>query len=289
MYTQQIRFLESLTLCEFALAAVMLLVFRLRADGEFPRARLFLWFKIISIACLAPFSFHRMPGLSVHTQYGFLFYGYWSAFVVEAIVSFLLITELFQLSVAPLPGLRRLGMLAFKWVAAISIIIALATSISPTMTSKDFLVSVASQLQRSASLLQICLLGFLYVVARPLGMSYRSRLLGLSMGLAILAGSDLLFSAWFSHLSSLYSTFAILHAAVPSVALLIWLAHFMLPEPSREPITLPVTSPLLRWNEIAQSLGKSGGRVLITQKAEVASKDFAALDKAIRILETRAS
>ena len=48
-----------------------------------------------------------------------------------------------------------------------------------------------------------------------------------------------------------------------SASLLIWVGYLLKPEPSRESIHIPVTSPLLRWNEIALQLGHSGGKVAL--------------------------
>lgn len=46
-------------------------------------------------------------------------------------------------------------------------------------------------------------------------------------------------------------------------ALLFWLGYLLKAEPSRESVHIPVTSPLLRWNEIALQMGHSGGKVAL--------------------------
>jgi len=47
------------------------------------------------------------------------------------------------------------------------------------------------------------------------------------------------------------------------VSLLIWMGYLVKAEPSRESLHIPITSPLLRWNEIALQLGHSGGKVAL--------------------------
>ena len=46
-------------------------------------------------------------------------------------------------------------------------------------------------------------------------------------------------------------------------ALLIWVGYLFKPEPTRESVHIPITSPLLRWNEVALQLGHSGGKVAL--------------------------
>ena len=56
-----------------------------------------------------------------HTAYKIYFYTYWISFVLEAVISVFVVLSIFRLAMAPLPGLRKLGMLVFHWAAAISV------------------------------------------------------------------------------------------------------------------------------------------------------------------------
>jgi hypothetical protein len=47
------------------------------------------------------------------------------------------------------------------------------------------------------------------------------------------------------------------------LTLLTWSAYFAFPEPKRRIITLPTTSPFLRWNQISMALGDDPGHVAI--------------------------
>jgi hypothetical protein len=47
------------------------------------------------------------------------------------------------------------------------------------------------------------------------------------------------------------------------LSLLIWVGYLLKPEASPQAVHIPVTSPLLRWNEVAQQLGHSGGKVAL--------------------------
>jgi hypothetical protein len=64
------------------------------------------------------------------------------------------------------------------------------------MTGTKYLMDAISQLQRTQSILTLCLLLFVCFAIRPMGLSYSSRIFGVSLGLGIMATNDLVQSAW---------------------------------------------------------------------------------------------
>ena len=205
---------------------------------------------------------------------------------MEALICFLVIRELFLVSLSPLEGLRRLGMILFAWVAAIAAVVALAVSIGPSHTGIQFMIMAVSEFQRCQGVLQLSLLVFLFMVARPLGVTTNNRIFGASIGFSILAVSDLVYSGWF-HSQTLLSSVNIFHAASLTIALCVWTVYAYLPDPKRVPVTLPMTSALLRWNEVAKSLGKSGGRVMVVGNQEALDHDMAAWNKAVAVVNAK--
>lgn len=191
------------------------------------------------------------------------FYFYWSMFAVESVLMLAVICSMYRLAMAPLKGLHNLGMLVFKWVAAISILIALGSAFAPHITRLHYLRSFVSQLQRSQSILILCLLLFVCFAIRPMGLSYRSRIFGVSLGLGVMATTNMIQSAWISEVSNMYGLYTIISDGAICLTLLTWTVYFIMPEPQRRLITLPTTSPFLRWNQISEVLGDSPGHVAI--------------------------
>ncbi|WP_260472791.1 hypothetical protein [Edaphobacter aggregans] len=202
-------------------------------------------------------------GIERHLAYQMYFYVYWISYALEAIFSLLVIYSIFKLAMAPLKGLQTLGMLVFRWVAAISVAVAIGVALTPHLSGVKFMVSMVTQLQQTSSILTLCLLLFVCFAIRPMGLSYRSRIFGVSFGLGFLAAVSLVDSAWLSHNSNLYSTINIINGAAICLTLLIWSAYFTFPEPKRRFIVLPTTSPFLRWNQISMALGDDPGYVAI--------------------------
>jgi hypothetical protein len=215
-----------------------------------------------SVICL-PLLYFCARGIEKHLAYQTYFYVYWASYALEAILSLMVIYSIFKLAMAPLKGLQTLGMLVFRWVAAISAAVAIGVAVTPHLTGIKFMIAMITQLQQTSSILTLCLLLFVCFAIRPMGLSFRSRIFGISFGLGVLATVNLINSAWISHYASMYSLFSLINGLAVGVTLLVWSAYFAFPEPKRRIIVLPTTSPFLRWNQISMALGDDPGFVAV--------------------------
>jgi hypothetical protein len=271
---------------EFVLSIALLSITRARKLPLFFWLRCFLWLKCVSFPVLFTIVTYKPFGDTLAQQYNIYFYTYWSFYALESFICFMVLRELFLVSLEPLEGLRRLGLVLFTWIATISAVVALAVSFAPSETGAHPLIQAVGEFQRCQSVLQMCLLVFLVMVARPLGVNLNNRIFGASLGFSLLAFSDLCLSGVF-HSQTMVSTLNIFHAAALTISLCIWIGYAFLPEPKRVPVSLPVTSALLRWNEVARSLGKSGGRVVVVGNQEIIDHDIAAWDKAVAVVRSK--
>src|SRR3984893_6598944 len=215
-----------------------------------------------SFICI-PLLYLSGHGIERHLAYEIYFYVYWLSYALEAIFSLLVIYSIFKLAMAPLKGLQTLGMLVFRWVAAISVAVAIGVALTPHLSGVKFMVSMVTQLQQTSSILTLCLLLFVCFAIRPMGLSFRSRIFGVSLGLGFLATINLVNSAWIAHNPSMYSLFSLVNGLAVGLTLLTWSAYFAFPEPKRRIIVLPTTSPFLRWNQISLALGDDPGYVAV--------------------------
>ena len=198
-----------------------------------------------------------------HLAYKLYFYTFWSCFFIEAVLSVCVVLGIFRLAMAPLPGLQKLGMLIFRWAAAISVALALILSAGPHQSGKLLILSLVMQFQQITSVLTLCLLLFVCFAIRPMGLTFRSRIFGVSFGLGLMSACNLSAAAWFSwspHLDSIINVFS---GVADCLTLCAWSAYFILPEPKRRIIVLPTTSPFLRWNQISEVLGDEPGFVAV--------------------------
>jgi hypothetical protein len=220
----------------------------------------------VRLACSAiclPLLYLSRHAIERHLAYQVYFYVYWASYALEAIFSLLVIYSIFKLAMAPLKGLQTLGMLVFRWVAAISVAVAIGVAVTPHLTGIKFMVAMITQLQQTSSILTLCLLLFVCFAIRPMGLSFRSRIFGVALGLGVLATINLVNSAWLARYANMYSTFSLINGIAVGFTLLTWSAYFAFPEPKRRIITLPTTSPFLRWNQISMALGDDPGHVAV--------------------------
>jgi hypothetical protein len=216
----------------------------------------------LALACLL--HVHLFVHVAATTIYSWYFYTYWSLYTAGAIAIFFVIQELFDYALEPLPGLKRLGSVAFRWVACLSFVAATAGALTPRLPGFKFLVGMCDQLMRCESIFLLGLLLFLMLSAGKLGLSYRSRIFGISFGFGIMAASNLIATAFFVNQGArkiVTSPISIMDTGAGLLTLMIWSAYFVQREPARQVVALPVTSPLARWNEVAIAIGHSGGSV----------------------------
>lgn len=202
-------------------------------------------------------------GIERHLAYNTYFFVYWISYAVESVLYLLIILSIFRLAMAPLKGLQTLGMLVFKWAASISVAVAIGIAFAPHQSKIAFMVATITQLQQTSSILILCLLLFVCFAIRPMGLSYRSRIFGVSLGMAIMSVSSLATSAWISNTSRIDSLMNVLVGVTGCATLLLWSGYFAFPEEKRRMILLPTTSPFLRWNQISEVLGDAPGFVAI--------------------------
>ncbi len=230
---------------------------------QFISLTLFLGVRLLSDAVLLALMEGSSRIVERHLAYKFYFYTYWSSYVLEAVVCVYVVLGIFQLAMAPLPGLQKLGMLVFRWAAAISVALALIIGAGPHQSGIQFLASFIMQLQQISSILTLCLLLFVCFAIRPMGLSFRSRIFGVSVGLGVMSACSLSQAAWIVHTPHLNSLSNLITGVIGCAMLTTWSVYFTLPEPKRRIIVLPTTSPFLRWNQISEVLGDEPGFVAV--------------------------
>ena len=242
----------------------MIALLRSREQRRFPALFAYVSLRLGSTVLLhLLLQVRRVVAIDAATAYAWYFYTYWATYVAGAVVVFLVIQEMFQSSMDPFPGLKWLGTISFRWVACISFVAASAALLTPGGKGDKFFLAIAAQAMRCESVFILSLLLFLVIAAGKLGLSYRSRVFGISFGFGIMAASDLAVSAAFLHhgQSIVTSTISLVGTGASLLTLTVWSVYFLRPEPARQTAALDPSSPLARWNEIATSLGQSGGRV----------------------------
>jgi hypothetical protein len=209
--------------------------------------------------------FRKHLGISSIRAYDIYFYSRWVISVAEYALLLLIIYGVFRQAMKPLEGLHRAGKIVFRWVGGVSIALAIVLALGPHAAGSSAMATLFSQVQQGISVLILCLLLFVCFATRYLGLTYRSHIFGVALGLGIFATVSLIESAWTAGGTgqTVYSPVYAFSALGSCVALLTWGAYFALPQPERKMILLPTTSPFFLWNRIAEALGDEPGFVAI--------------------------
>lgn len=246
---------------------VFLAILRGELYKRFPAMAFYLGFRCLTDAGLFfVLNEHHFISVSLRTQTLTYIYGYWACYLIGAVAVFFALQEVFKIVMNPIPGLQRLGLLGFRWVSVATVITLLGMTILPGHKNGSldmFLATLGAQMIRCVAIMEICLLAYLALSVHSLGRSFRGRVFGIGLGFGLQAAGELICSLMFSKPGTIWSLANLFLESASIVALITWTAYFLLPEPAEEaaPITLPVTSPLLRWNDIASALGQRPAHV----------------------------
>lgn len=253
-------FLETLFL-----SAAVYCVYRAQKNRIYPAFWQLLIFSVVSqtiqMVDLSLNGLHFLSGVHAYSVY---FYVYWVSYGIGAVMILRVLHEMFRHAVRSIPGVQKLGEPIFFWAIAISVILAFASGITPHTSGTSILLASAQVLMRSQSVLALCMLTFLAFASNTLGVPFRSRIFGVTFGFGMMAVGDLVYTALFTYHSSLASAANVGHEGIYLAAIALWAGYFVQPEPARRLVTMPVSSPLMRWNDVAQTLGNPAGQVAVS-------------------------
>jgi hypothetical protein len=194
------------------------------------------------------------------------FYVYFAVYIASAVLLYFICIEVFRSALSSFSGLQRLGTVAFRWAALVSVILSLST-LSFEHSRAVMITHISIRLMRSVSILELCLLGFLCLSMNALRLSVRDMVFGIALGFGLMSSSDFILASFVSRSSTPTDPFQFVYEALILVVLGIWVAYAALPEPARQSVMVPAHSTILRWNEIATALGHTGTQVAV-QPAE---------------------
>ena len=195
------------------------------------------------------------------------FSAYWVGTALDDMFKIVVLYEVFCAAFKPFVGLQDLAKVAFKWAAGSILFIGLMVFISsPTATGARYhwVTTTVFDFERIVCVMECALLMFLFIGSQHLAISKRNRVFGFALGFGFEAFFQLMvYSTWLNAPISKLPMYRQLVPLVYFISLVLWTVYLAAPEPSRESLHIPITSPLLRWNEVALALGHSGGKVAI--------------------------
>jgi hypothetical protein len=238
--------------------------FKSKSAQRLPAMATYVVVRLVSLAYLeVVYNLGGAMTTTTSARYEAYFYGFWVTYIAITVSIFFVVQEVFKRVMEPVPGLRRLGLMAFRWISVVSIVVAVGAVALPNAMAEhtdnaNKIGPVCVQMMRCVSVMELCLLAFLALSIHSLGRSFRSRLFGIGLGFGVQAATELIFSAIPSSCPGLTSISNVSQQMVASIVLVTWTAYFLVrePEAERNLIVLPPSSMLARWNALAKGLGQ---------------------------------
>jgi hypothetical protein len=183
---------------------------------------------------------------------------FWAGLLLEALVKFALIGEIFGRVFGLYPSLAKLGK---SLISAVGVTLVLLAAVAAAYTSKDniyWIVSGAHVLEQTIYLIVVGLISFLFAFAAYFKLNWSRPAFGIALGLGIsacvhLATWALAANANFSAQNRILLDFA--HMATYHLCVLIWSYYLLLPQKSVLTSAVPLPEHSLAvWNQELERL-----------------------------------
>jgi hypothetical protein len=225
-----------------------------RRDRIYPAMRAYLL--VNAVGGILVCALIEFPGLLLGKESAVYSALFWMAYGTSGVLTFLTAQQIFRDALEPLAGLRRLALVAFRWVAIVSLALSVVPAIVPLFFRAQPLQVTILEAMRCVSVLEFCLLAFILLSAQALGISFRSRIVGVTLGFGVLAVVDTVCFLFLLRSDSNPLPWILVREVGSLVAASVWLVYLLMPEPQRRPVRIKTNSQLQKWNEIAIALGK---------------------------------
>jgi len=235
------------------LLVLAFLIWRRRINSYFP---VFLIFAVvIPIEQLTIYVADILPSVSAAAWWRV----FWAGLLVEALIKFALIGEIFGVVFGSYPSLAKLGKFLIRGVGVVLVLLAVIAAAYTPKDSVYGILSGAHVLEQTIYLIECGLIVFLFVFAAYFNLHWSRPAFGITLGLGVSACVHL--ATWAlaanGNLSARYRVFLDFPIMVAyHVSVLIWFYYLLVPEKnvSKPKVPPPPEHSLEVWNQELERL-----------------------------------
>lgn len=215
----------------------------------------FLAFAILTaIGDLATFVADVIPSVTPETFWRF----FWAELLLESLLKFLVIGEVFSRVFGPFPSVARMGKILVSGFGALLVLVAAVIAGFAKGDSLFRNIATAHLLEQTVFIIESGLIVFLFLFAAHFHLSWDRISFGILLGLGISSCEHLATWAIIANTNPsehVRPLFAILNMATYHVAVLVWFYYLLVPAkaPKKSSIRLPETN-LAVWNREVERL-----------------------------------
>jgi hypothetical protein len=196
---------------------------RRKMHKRFP---IFFTFMLVQVAIFA-------ISFPLYANRGVYFWVYWCGELVNAVLAFKVIHEIFLDVFRPYHALKDLGTPVFKWAGVVMLLVSVVVAASNSF-GQDPIIHAVTTLERSVRLVQFGLILFLILFSRFLGVSRKQLSFGIALGFGIFAGVELMLLAMHSGGLIHRGNYDLINMVSWNVSYLVWIAYSYSPVVARE-------------------------------------------------------
>ncbi|HLM81927.1 MAG TPA: hypothetical protein VK302_15075 [Terriglobales bacterium] len=204
---------------------VAAILWRRKLHKQFPVFFLFLLAQVANFAIMFPLWLMRAG-----TSYFWLF---WLGEAVTAVLGFKVIHEVFLDVFRPYHTLKDLGTLLFKWAGVVMLLVSVVVAFSSS-SDQNPMMNATTTLQLSVRIVQVGLILFLLLFSSFLGVSRKQISFGISLGLGLSGGVELMLLALNSGGFVRHENFDLINMLTYDFAIFVWLGYSFSRKAGRE-------------------------------------------------------
>jgi hypothetical protein len=230
------------------LGVVAFLLISRKSYREFPFFLAYVLAEIVQF--FVQFTMMQVPGVPVNAYE----LTYSIALAISTLLRFGMLYEIARHIMRGHSELHKVGQPVLRWIAAGLVLAGLVLALYTGSSNLDHVMSVVFLLDRAASIVLCGVLLTLFMFSAYLGLSWRSHLFGIALGLGIFASVELANAAIFAHIGHAYRPYIDFSSmATYHICVLIWICYLWAPErvPAKNVQQLP-EHDLESWNQELQ-------------------------------------
>ncbi|MGA9640057.1 MAG: hypothetical protein WBQ72_01560 [Terriglobales bacterium] len=197
------------------------------------RRKLYKYFPVFFYYLLAQIAIFGLTFPFYHRNDTWYFWLYWMGEVVNAILSFKVIHEIFLDIFRPYHALKDLGTPVFKWAGLVMLLVSVVVAASNSY-NQDPISHAVTTLERSVRLAQVGLILFLILFSGFLGVSRKQVSFGIALGFGVFAATELMLLAMHSGGLIRRGSYDFIDMLSYNISALIWLGYSFSPVAARD-------------------------------------------------------
>jgi hypothetical protein len=177
------------------------------------------------------------------------FYAYWTTEAIDALLTLIVLQELFAEVFRPYDGIRELVMLTFRWGTLFLVVLAMISAAAASGSEMDRVIAALIVMQRSVNFVQCGMLGLLIAIYKLAGFTWRSIPMAIGFGFGVVASVSTVVMAIRAYSNpGADQYFSLVSAAAYDIGVFVWVIAICVP--MRQVITgeLPAGLVLEEWN-----------------------------------------